>query len=60
MGKAFRSLAFLAIAAGVVLGLLKRLGLLGAGECSASCGCSTGLTACFCGHKTCLAPAPGA
>ena len=55
-----RGLAFIAIAVGLVLGLLKRLGLLGVGECSASCACSRGSIACYCGHKTCLAPAPGA
>jgi hypothetical protein len=59
MSKALRRLAFVAIAAGMVLGLLKRLGLLGIGECSASCPCSTGSVACHCDHKTCLAPAPG-
>lgn len=58
MGKTLRRLAFVAIGAGMVLGVLKRLGLLGIGECSASCPCSTGSTACYCGHKTCLAPAP--
>ena len=60
MGKALRRLAFVAIGLGMVLGLLKRLGLLGIGECSASCACSTGSTVCHCGHKTCLAPAPDA
>ncbi|MDA0301536.1 MAG: hypothetical protein O2822_03340 [Chloroflexi bacterium] len=58
MGKALRRLAFVAIAAGMILGLLRRLGLLGLSECSASCPCSTGSTECHCGHKTCLAPAP--
>ncbi len=60
VGKLLRRLAFVAVAVGIVLGLLKRLGLLGIGECSASCACSTGSTACHCDHKTCLAPAPGA
>ena len=59
MGKGLRRLAIVAVAIGMVLGLLKRLGFLGIGECSASCACSTGSTACHCGHKTCLAPAPG-
>ena len=59
MGKVLRRLgrlAFVAIAVGLVIGLLRRLGLLGSGDCSASCGCSTGVMACLCGHKTCLAP----
>ncbi|RLT37950.1 MAG: hypothetical protein DWI58_16325 [Chloroflexi bacterium] len=60
VGKLLRRLAFVAVAVGMVLGLLRRLGLLGIGECSASCACSTGSTACHCDHKTCLAPAPGA
>ena len=60
VGKLLRRLAFVAVAVGMVLGLLKRLGLIGIGECSASCACSTGSTACHCDHKTCLAPAPGA
>ena len=60
VGKLLRRLAFVAVAVGMVLGLLRRLGLLGIGECSASCACSTGSTTCHCDHKTCLAPAPGA
>lgn len=58
MGKMLRRLAFVAVAAGLVVTLLRRLGLLGTGECTTSCPCSTGAIACRCGHKTCLAPAP--
>ena len=58
VGKALRRVAFVAVALGMLLGLLRRVGLLGTGECSASCGCSTGSMACHCGHKTCLAPTP--
>ncbi len=58
MGKAIRRLAFLAVAIGMVLGLLQRLGILGDGECTAACDCSRGTTSCDCGHRTCLAPAP--
>jgi len=59
MGKALRRLVFVAVIIGAVVGLLQRIGLLGAGECTAGCDCSRGSTACHCDHKTCLAPAPG-
>ncbi len=59
MGKALRRLMFVAVAAGGVLVALKRLGLFGGAECSTNCDCSRGAAACYCGHKTCLAPAPG-
>ena len=59
MGSKLRRLAFVAVAVGLVLGLLRRVGLIGRGECTTSCPCSTGVMACRCGHKTCLAPAPG-
>jgi len=59
VGKALRRLAVVAVALGAVLGVLRRLGLLGSGECSTGCDCSMGSTACRCGHKTCLAPVPG-
>ena len=59
MGKMLRRLTFIAIAIGMVLGVLKQLGLLGSGECTADCDCSRGSTGCECGHKTCLAHVPG-
>lgn len=59
MGRMLRKLAFVAVALGMALGVLKRLGLLGMDECTPACDCSRGVTACDCGHKTCLAPAPG-
>lgn len=59
MGKLLRRLAFLAIVAGIAVGLLKRMGLLKGGECGVACACSAGAVQCRCGHKTCLAPTPG-
>ena len=59
MSRLLRRLTFLAIIAGIALALLKRAGLIGDGECGPGCACSTGAAACRCGHKTCLAPAPG-
>ena len=53
-----RRLAMLAIIVGIAVGVQKRTGLLN-GECDPACACSTGAAICRCGHKTCLAPAPG-
>lgn len=59
MSRFLRLAGLVLVAVGLVLGLLKRIGLLGTGECGPICECSTGAAECHCGHKTCLAPAPG-
>ena len=60
MGKALKRIAVVAMLLGAIFAVLRKLGLVGGEECTASCACSSGSTACHCGHKTCLAPAPGA
>lgn len=59
MFRQLRRLVFLGVILGVGLQLLRRIGLLGDGECGPSCDCSNGSTACGCGHPDCLAPVAG-
>jgi hypothetical protein len=59
MGRLFRGLIFVGIAAGLALSALRRFGLLSSGECSPACECSRGEQDCACGHRTCLSPATG-
>jgi len=51
-----RRFFILAVIVGVVVKLLRSLGLVRGGECSPSCACSMGSLTCTCSHKTCLAP----
>ena len=52
-----RRLLFVAAIAGGVAAVLRRLGVLGKGECTPKCACSAGQQDCTCGHATCLSPA---
>lgn len=55
--RTLRRLLFVAAILGAVAAVLRRLGILGRGECTPSCACSTGQQECTCGHATCLSPA---
>jgi len=46
----------LAVLVGLVIKVLRSMGLMTGGECSPGCACSQGMMDCLCGHKTCLAP----
>ncbi len=52
-----RRLLFVAAIAGGVAAVLRRLGVLGKGECTPKCACSAGQQDCTCAHATCLSPA---
>jgi len=51
-----RRFFILAVIVGVVVKLLRSLGLVRGGECGPSCECSMGALTCTCSHTTCLAP----
>lgn len=57
MGRFIRNIMLFGILAGVVYQGLKRLGIIGGGECGPNCQCSLGAEVCRCNHPTCLAPA---
>jgi hypothetical protein len=52
-----RNIMLFGILAGLVYQGLKRLGIIGGGECGPNCQCSLGAEVCTCGHATCLVPA---
>ncbi|MBM3140458.1 MAG: hypothetical protein FJZ92_09730 [Chloroflexi bacterium] len=58
MRRFIRNVLLLGIAAGLAYQALRRLGIVGAGECGPNCQCSLGAEVCTCGHATCLVPAP--
>jgi len=52
----FRGFVVLAVMVGLVIKVLRSMGLMTGGECSPGCACSQGMMDCLCAHKTCLAP----
>ena len=57
MLRRLRRLLLLGVVVGVVVGGLRRLGVLGSPGCNMGCDCSQAAELCFCDHPTCLAPA---
>jgi len=57
MRRLIRNVLMLGIVAGVAYQGLRRLGIIGGGECGPDCQCSLGAEVCTCGHQTCLVPA---
>lgn len=52
-----RNIMVLGVIAGLTYQGLRRLGIVGGGECDPNCQCSLGAEVCTCGHATCLVPA---
>ena len=57
MRRFLRNVVVVGIFAGLTFQGLRRLGLVGRGECGPNCQCSLGAEVCTCGHATCLVPA---
>ena len=51
-----RRFVILAVLVGIVVKVLRTLGIVGGGECTPACECSQGALDCDCAHATCLAP----
>ena len=57
MLRRLRRLVLFGVVVGVIVGGLRRLGVLGTPTCDMRCDCSQAAELCFCDHSTCLAPA---